>query len=883
MALNESEQKYQALVETTDTGYVILDAEGRVVDANQEYLRLTGRKTISELLGHQVTEWTVTRDLARNGEEVRKCLETGRVRNLQIDYLKPEGEITPVEINATVVRTSEGLRILTLCKDITERRRAERSLLEMENIFTLFLEHSPVYVFFKDADLRPLRLSRNYEKLLGRPLDQILGRTMDELFPPELAKSMIADDQRIIQENALVRIDETLGEHHYTTIKFPVVQEGKPPFLAGITIDITDRKRAEEALKESEARFRTIFEQVAVGMVIVATDGRFIHVNPAFQAFLGYSEPELQAMSIRDVTHPDFIEADLRNIQACLRGELPYYLNEKLYLRRDGQEVWGRLLATVLRDETGKPRSLVAIIEDISERKVAETALQRSEEKFRTLFQAMIEGVAVHEMVYDPQGKPIDYRIVDVNPAHEIHTGLSRSQCLGKLASELYGAGSPPYLEEYSRVAEDGRPHAFEIYFAPMGKHFRISVFCPQPGFFATVFEDITERKQHEEERIRLETEIQHAQKLESLGSLASGVAHDMNNVLQAIQGMASVLKVKCAEDPTLAQTQALAQVLASGLDIILNASNRGRDLVRNLTDFAHKGLEEPRLLDLNQIIQKEVELLKHTTMQRIELQMELGDPLPQILGDPSAIGNALMNLCINALDAMPEKGVLRFQTRKLESGAVELAVEDSGQGMTPEVQARAMEPFFTTKPKGKGTGLGLSGVYGTMKAHGGSMEIQSKAGTGTRVMLRFRPGPGAPAAAEQENAGSSGPKAEQLLRILLVDDDDLIRDSFPDLMEILGHKVVATAPTGNDALRQVEAGLEVDVVVLDHNMPGLSGIETLTRLQALRSGLPIVFCTGHLDDSVRDRLKGREHVWILMKPYSIKDIRPILSAVTQR
>lgn len=743
--LSASERKYRNLVEATGTGYVILDLEGRVLDANAEYVRLTGRANLQELLGRRVTEWTAAYDLQRNAEEIRKCLERGSVKNLEIDYVDPSGAFVPIEVNATVLDAPTGRQILTLCKDISGRRKLEQSLREMETIFTLLLEHSPVYIFFKDTELRPIYLSRNFEGMLGRPLDQILGKTMDELFPPELAKAMIEDDRRIIQENALVKVDEELGGRYFTTVKFPVLQPGKPPLLAGFTLDITERKQAEKELQESEARFRAIFEQMNLGMVLAGIDGRFIQANPAFQRFLGYTEPELQGMTFREVTHPACLEKDLINIQACLRGELPHYSAEKRYLQKGGQEVWGKVHVKLVRDERGEPRNLIALVEDLSE------------------------------------------------------------------------------------------------------------------------------WKHSEEERRRLEAEIQHAQKLESLGSLAGGVAHDMNNVLQAIQGMASVLKVKFAQDPAI----------ASGLELILNASSRGRDLVRDLTDFARKGLQESQLLDLNELVRTEVGLLQHTTLQRVDLLMELEEPLPRIFGDPSAVSNALMNLCVNALDAMPEKGRLLFRTRRVEGGKVELAVEDSGQGMTPDVLARAAEPFFTTKPVGKGTGLGLSGVYGTMKAHGGTMDLRSEVGQGTKVLLQFpiAEEPLPPPMPVAINAPP--PRSEMPMKILLIDDDDLIRDSFPDLMEILGHQVVATAANGSEGLRRIEEGLEVDVVVLDHNMPGLSGIETLTRLQALRPGLPIVFCTGHLDEAVRDQLKGRAKVWILMKPYSIKDVRPLLSQVS--
>jgi PAS domain S-box-containing protein len=865
------EQKYQALVEVTETGYVILDEEGRVVDANPAYLRLTGRETLEEIRGHPVTEWTAPHDLERNAVEVKKCIETGRVRHLEIDYFSPEGRIIPIEINATRLHTSKGIRIFTLCKDLVERRRSESAHRELESMFHAFLEHSPAYVFFKDAELRPIKLSRNFEQMIGRPLDQILGRTMEELFPPDMAASMIADDLRIIRNRELVKVDEELGGHFYTTLKFPVEQEGKPTILAGFTIDITDRKLAEKALQESEAKLRVIFEQAAVGMVEVSAEGRFLHTNPAFQVFLGYSDAELQERCVRDVTHPRFQEEDALRIAACVRGEIPRFVTEKIYVRKDGREIWGRVHVTLLRDRSGQPQNLVGIVEDIDERKRTEEDLALSEAKFRSLFESMIEGMAIHDVIYDAAGKAVNYRILDVNPAYEAHTGLSRDRCVGRLANEVYGTPSPPYLEEFCCVADDGIPKYYEVHFEPMRKHFRISVFAPRRGSFATIFEDITEQKKNEEERRRLEAEIQHAQKLESLGVLAGGVAHDMNNVLQAIQGMASVLKAKLAGDAAL----------VSGLDIILSASNRGRDLVRNLTDFARKGLQEPKVFDLNEIVRKEVELLRHTTLQRIELQMTLAEDLPLVFGDPSAIGNALMNLCVNAIDAMPERGTLVFRTGVTGDGFVTMEIADSGQGMPSDVLARAAEPFFTTKPLGKGTGLGLSSVYGVMKAHGGAMDIQSEEGLGTCVTLRFPihreavETPPAPTLEVRRESPSS-------MRILLVDDDELIRESFPDLMNILGHTVVQTACCGREAFELMQSGLDVDVVVLDQNMPGWSGMETLERLHQLIPTLPVVLCTGHLDEDARQELQRCHHVWMLMKPFSIRDIRPLLAEVAR-
>lgn len=615
-ALRESEAKYRALVETTGTGYVFLDELGHVTDANQEYVRLTGHQALEEILGRQVTEWTAPYDRARNAAEVALCFARGSVRNLEIDYIDFEGRITPIEINATVYSTPAGPRIVTLCKGIAERRKAER------------------------------------------------------------------------------------------------------------------------ALRESEARLRAIFERASVGMFDSAPGGNFRHANPAFVRFIGYTEEELRAFSFRRITHPDDLPSCVAGIQECLDGLRTHVEMEKRYVRRDGRTVWGHVSVALVRDESSAPMTFIGVVQDI------------------------------------------------------------------------------------------------------------------------------TERKHAEDERRRLEAEVQHAQKLEGLGRLAGGIAHDMNNVLAAIEGMASMLELKYGHDAAL----------RTNLGTIMNASMRGRDLVKSLTEFGRKGIEEPRPLDLNHIVRREIELLRHTTFKKIDLTTTLEEPLPRIQGDSSSLGNILMNLSVNAFDAMPDGGTLRFETRSLPNGLVELRVTDTGSGMTPEVLARAAEPFFTTKPLGKGTGLGLSSVYGAMKAHGGTMELRSEERGGTVVSLRF-PALGGPETTV-DGGSVGGPRSSPgSLRILLVDDDELIRASFPPLVEILGHEVASTAADGDEALRLIDGGLEVDVVVLDQNMPGLSGVEVLDRLRARRPRLPVVLSTGYLDETVAARVKNRPHVWLLMKPYSIDEV----------
>ncbi len=373
--------------------------------------------------------------------------------------------------------------------------------------------------------------------------------------------------------------------------------------------------------------------------------------------------------------------------------------------------------------------------------------------------------------------------------------------------------------------------------------------------------------REAEAERHRLETELLHAQKLESLGSLAGGVAHDMNNILAAILGLASTLQAKHPGDDPLQKP----------LGIILDACERGRKLVSSLTAFARKELQDARPVDLNELVRKEIEILGSTTRQKIQLMEDLDPALPAVLGEPSALANALMNLCVNAVDAMPGGGVLGFRTRVGASGEVELTLSDTGHGMAPEILARAMEPFFTTKPVGKGTGLGLAGVYGTIKAHGGTVELRSAAGEGTRVILRFPPY--AALAADPGAAPDAREAQARPMRILLVDDDAIIQETVPAMLQFLGHSVMR-ASRGQEALDLLGSGLPVDLVILDHNMPGMNGTDTLGLLKTRFPDLPVILSTGFLEPELEDKVRQGHRTWLLPKPFSLVAVREALGRV---
>jgi PAS domain S-box-containing protein len=380
--------------------------------------------------------------------------------------------------------------------------------------------------------------------------------------------------------------------------------------------------------------------------------------------------------------------------------------------------------------------------------------------------------------------------------------------------------------------------------------------------------EDITERRRAEEQKSRLEAQLRQVRKMDSLGSLAGGVAHDMNNVLGAILGLAS----------SNIEDQAPGTRAHRAFGTIIKAAERGGGMVKSLLSFARQSPAAVRDLDLNAILGEEASFLEHTTLAKVHLQLDLEPGLHAIRGDASALSSAVMNLCVNAVDAMPEHGRLILRSRNLPGLWVEIQVEDNGSGMPQEVLERALDPFFTTKPDGKGTGLGLSMVYSIVKAHLGQMEIHSEAGHGTTVRMRFPACEGVPVPALPPAPDPARPEAP--LAILVVDDDELFQCSIQAILEGLGH-AATQLNSGEEALAALEGGLEPAVVILDMNMPGLGGSGTLPPLRALRPGVPVILATGRANQAALTLAQTYPGVTLLPKPFSKLDLQRHLGLVT--
>jgi PAS domain S-box-containing protein len=501
------------------------------------------------------------------------------------------------------------------------------------------------------------------------------------------------------------------------------------------------------------------------------------------------------------------------------------------------------------------PRIMDRVLRHALDRNAFQQSLRASEERYRSMLRTAMDGI----WLVSREG-----RLLEVNETACRMLGYTREELLGLGVADLLDNYDPARVDERSAlIMLHGSQMFATVHRRRNGELIEVEVsstYLADSDRFVTYVRDLTEQKRLDAERQRLEAQVQHSQKLESLGSLAGGVAHDMNNVLAAIQAVSALLAKTYAEDPNLGPS----------LDIIQKATLRGRDLVKGLTNFARKDLHESAFFDLNDLVRDEVEILKRTTLQKVEIQVDLGEGPLGVLGERGTLGNALMNLCVNAMDAMPAGGRLILRTRRTAPDTLQLVVEDTGQGMSPEVQARAMEPFFTTKPVGQGTGLGLAMVYAIAKAHQGTVAMMSAPGQGTQVTVTL------PAAAAA--AGGRAPEVEpatqrgRRLTILQVDDDELILATLPRLLEGAGHRMV-TATSGQAALDLLLGGLDVDLVILDLNMPGMNGTEALRHIRVVRPELPLLLATGFLDAATERLLQGDPLVASIVKPFSLEEL----------
>jgi two-component system cell cycle sensor histidine kinase/response regulator CckA len=607
--------------------------------------------------------------------------------------------------------------------------------------------------------------------------------------------------------------------------------------------DITERERAEVALRASSDEFRTMFELASIGMAQAdPRTGQWLRVNQKMCATTGYPADEMLRMHISDITHPEDRQEDAEAFQRVVRGEVADYHLEKRYLRKDGAVAWVNVNMTVIRDAAGQPTRTMATIEDITQRKLAEVE--------REQLTTAIEQAGETVLVTDAQGN-----ITYVNPAFETVTGYARAEVIGRNPRFLRsGVHDEKFYRELWETIGSGKSWQGRLVNkkkdgATFTEDATISPVRDKAGMitsYVSVKRDITHF-------LAQEAELLQAQKMEGIGRLAGGVAHDFNNILSVILSSAELALESLREGDPLRED--LLDIQQSG--------KRAAVLTRQLLAFSRKQVLQPVPLDLNQALAEMEKMLRRIIGEDIEFMRVLSPDIWLVKADPGQVEQVVMNLVVNARDAMPKGGKLTLETANVEldqvyadsnAGAglgpnIMLAVTDTGVGMDEQTMARVFEPFFTTKEVGKGTGLGLSTVYGIVKQSGGSISVQSVLGQGTTFKVYLPRDTSLVGPIVTATPAVTRPVGTET--VLVVEDEQAVRNIARRILEGAGYAVL-TAASGGEALLTCERHpSEIHLVLTDVVMPQMSGRDLVDRLASIRPGVRAVFMSGYTGEVI--------------------------------
>jgi PAS domain S-box-containing protein len=627
----------------------------------------------------------------------------------------------------------------------------------------------------------------------------------------------------------------------------------------------------EAALKEVEERFRAIIEFAADAMVIVDAAGQIVLVNAEAEKLFGYPRCEMQGKPIELLLPERFREGhvELRNNYLAAPYPRPMRNTPNLLARRkNGSECPVEISLSPL--QTDCVTLCVVSVRDISERKQAEverTRLLDAAERQRSQLEMILDSVPA--LIFY---KDLESRLVHVNAAHAQFFGLPRQQIEGRTDAELGSPFASQYLRDDLQVMTSGEPlrGLIEQFQTPSGVHWLQTEKVPHRDDQGRVVGlvgiavDITDR-------MHLEEQLRQAQKMEAIGRLAGGVAHDFNNLLTIINGYSELLLENASDDDP---RKSLFQE-------IKKAGERAAGLTHQLLAFSRKQVLEPRVLCLNQQVLNLEKMLRRLIGEHIQIHTVLEPHLWAVMADAGQIAQVIMNLALNARDAMPKGGELRIQTTNVDTRTSEavlpaelpagrfvmLSVTDTGCGMDENTRARIFEPFFTTKAEGLGTGLGLAVVYGIVAQSGGSIDVISELNCGTSFRIFLPSHEHAVPASESHHEGSTSRHGTET--VLLVEDEEVVRHLASNVLRQSGYTVLEAA-NGDEGLRVFESNFEmIHLLVTDVIMPGMSGPELAEQLTNLRAGLKVLFLSGYTDDALHLEDSDTSATGFLQKPFT--------------
>jgi two-component system cell cycle sensor histidine kinase/response regulator CckA len=872
-------------------GVIATDPKGQISFLNPAAESLTGWME-KEALGESLKAVfrTLDEDTGKEAEDPARNALEGEIQPGFSDHtllVDRHGARRSIAQISAPIKDDRGniLGAIVAFRDITGRKQAEQDLCRSEERYRMVADYTYDWEYWLGPDWNFTYVSPSCERVTGYPREAFLqdpGLLRKTIHPRDLPSFLSHEKEvrkgegaarraefRIIRRDGRIRWVEHVCQRVFG-------REGNFLGVRASNRDVTDRRLAEEGLRKSEERFRLLYQSLPLGYQSLDPEGRFIEINQVWLDETGYARGEVIGRPFAEFLTPSSRDLFRKRFPVLLASGEVHGCEFDL-VRKDGSVLTVSVDGRVGYDEKGRFKQTHCIMTNVTERKKGEEALRRSEEKYRTLVESGSDAIFI---VQDDTLKFANRKTQTLFgytaeelariPVVELFHADERKILLERRQKRLRGEEVPSRFT-FRAVTKSGRQVWIELNAVSIeweGRPARLN--------FAR---DITEQKQLEERFLQ-------AQKMEAIGLLAGGIAHDFNNALTLISVCSQMALIELDQDSPVREK----------IETIYASTERSANLAQQLLAFSRRQVMELKVLDLNLVLRDLEKMLRRLIGENIGLNLSLDEDLGVIKGDPGQIEHVILNLAVNARDALADGGALTLETRNVELGPdhmkkhpeivpgryVQLAVSDTGIGMTPEVARRIFEPFFTTKERGKGTGLGLSTVYGVVKQSGGYIYAESRPGEGATFRIYL------PRVDEELIKEEPWVRSEENLprggeSVFVVEDEEPIRLFVAQILRKQGYDVTEASGSGEALLKVEKLKKAVELLLADVVMPGMNGPELAERLRGIHPRMKVLYMSGYPDETIASQGVLKEGVNFLQKPFTLErllaKVRQVLDA----